>query len=266
MNRKLFLLAASLLLVGCNNNASKQNEKKEPDAKAAYAATLKKAGDDMFDYMGANRTRGHIPAQGALDPLVTGDKMMYLSMPSVLVYMSGLISEVDGVDIDNHMFEFGGDYQYKLGENWTDINLIFAVNAKINKADNQIFLNARQFTTIEGMGANTTDVFIDINFDFEGNEVKSFELYQDQGPDYAYVVVDEEGVGKIRNAQTQLTDEEAAKLDSTFATYSANLEALYAQKVSSTEANNRTCMEKFVQTQLYQNSLLGMEEDVRIKE
>ena len=261
MFKKLVLLVlSSTLLVGCS-----QSKKTNPQKNVSYAETLKKAGDDIFDYAGANRggTRS-IGPEMALDPLVTEDKQMYLLMPAVLLYMTGSISEI-GIDTENNLFEFGGDYEYKFGDGWTTQTIFLAINAKINSEQDNILFKGRERLYQNGSLIVTSDVFLDINFDFDKKEVKGFELYMEQMDDYAYVKA-ENGVGQIRKSTTQLTPEEAAKYDGTYQNLRAEFATAYENRVVSTEANNRACMEKFVETQLYQNQLIGQDLPVRIKE
>ena len=261
LRKLLLLLFSTTLLVGCGSQTSK---KEDAINDAYYSTTIKKAGDDMFDYAGANRnTQSNKPAR-ALDPLVESDRIIYLALPAVCLYMTGSVSEIEGVDTKNHVFEFGGDYEYDFGQGWVTMNIVFALSAKVNKEEGKIFFAGRQHMVMEGM-ENSTDVFIDANFDFAKNEVTKFELYMQQINDYAYVI-GENGEGQIRKSGTQLTPEEAAKYDGIYNNYRNEFAAAYAQKVSSTDANNKACMQKFVETQLYENNLLGQQGGCRIKE
>ena len=261
MFKKLLLLVCSAtLLAGCGSSTNKKEAKNE----ASYSATLKKAGDDMFDYAGASRSEGSTRMKRGLDPLTDADRVIYLALPAVCLYMTGSVSEIEGVDTQNHVFEFGGDYEYDYGTGWITMNIVFALNARVNQEEGKIFFAGRQHLIMQGM-ENNTDVFLDVNFDFNKNELKSFELYMEQMDDYAYVK-GENGTGQIRKSTTQLTDDEVAYYNNTYNTYYSEFAAAYAQKVTATEANNKACMAKFVETQLYENQLLNQVCGVRIKE
>ena len=166
MFKKLLLLVlSSTLLVGC----SQSNKDKKAQKDVSYSETLKKAGDDMFDYAGANRDTQSGKVSRSLDPLESRDKPVYLLMPAVLLYITGSVSEIDGVDTENHVFEFGGDYEYDFGQGWVTQNIFLAINAKVNSDEGKIFFSGRERISQNGTLLVTSDVFIDINFDFDKN-------------------------------------------------------------------------------------------------
>ena len=277
MIKKLMLLTFStVLLAGCGiqgepsieTSSETSSVEVEPsnvessETPITHSAVLKKAGDDVLDYMGANRTKS---VKRALDNLDGPDKVVYLQLPATLLYVSGLLSEIDGIDIESKLFEFGGDYEYKIGPEWVTWNITFAINVDIQEENNKIVLTANQTMKQGAITISDSDVFVDVDFDFEENKVNSFELYMDQMSDYAYVKV-ENNEGKIRKSDTALTPEEATKYDGEFAALKAAYETIYAERVTSTASNNKACMKTFVDTQLYINELIDQDLPIRIKE
>jgi len=263
--KKTFLLLAvsAALLVSCNSPASGSGG---GGNKISDSEIMKKAGDYVLDCAGADRSAPNsLKPFRALDPLATSDKIVYLSMPGILLYLGGVLNEAK-IDVENQVFEFGGDYEFQFGTTeWTTQNIYLALNVNLNKNDGKIFLSAHERVSSNGSVVADDDVFIDLNYDFEKNECKDFELYMDQNGDYAYVKV-ENGEGQIRKNTTELTEAEATAIYNTYSSYKTAFATKYAQKATPTAANNKSCMEKFVATQLYANGLLNQNLPVRVKE
>lgn len=269
MKKAFLLLISAALLASCNSpattNSNGGSQKSSGDG-TSNSEVLKKAGDYVLDYAVANNTAPNtLLPRRALDPLVSSDKVVYFSLPGVLLYLGGVLSEIN-IDVENQVFEFGGDYEFQFGtDTWSTQNIFLAINTQVKRDEGKIFLNAHQRVGTNGQVVADDDLFVDLNFDFEKNEGGDFELYMDQNGDYAYVKV-ENGEGKIRKSDTALTQAEETAISSAYNSYKTAFATQYAQKVTPTAANNKACMEKFVATQMYANEVLNQNLPVRVKE
>lgn len=238
------------------------------------ATILKQVGDDLFDYFGANRDNLSLSAvKHALHPVEETYRGPERKIPAVLVYMAGVLSDIDGVDLVNKAFEFDGEYEMDMSisetPSWAAFNIGFTLYVTIDKPNSRLFVGGQQRLSMPSnpMVNSTPYFFIDISYNYETKTLGDFKLYMDQNGTFYYFEVTS-SVASIMGTET--TETERTALEAVYNNNVTTLNTLTTSagtKVVATGATLRAAQEAYVSTQKYQNRLYGQKIDsVRIKE
>lgn len=275
--KTLFLVASLFAITSCSvkenksatSSSSLSESQSSESGKQSYGSILKKIADDMFDYGGANRENlSNSQIKRSFDPVDENHRGPEIQLPAVLIYLSGVIGEIDNVDVVNKAFEFTGTYEfdYSISEtpNWVEQTIGLTINAKMDKDNNKVFFSGLENVSMNGEVMAHSYIFVDISYNFETQELGDFKLYMDQNSlVYYFQVIN----GEASRMGSSTTDDEITAITNTYNSYVAEFDSLCETKVVADGELLRASEEAFVNTQKYANRLFGQKVDsVRIKE
>ncbi len=271
---KFLSLGMMLVLASCSTGGNKSTPTSSSSSSEAQTETdgalIKRVADDMFDYGGANRDDvSNAPMSNSLTPVDENQRGPEIELPAVLVYLTGVLSDIDGVDVINKAFEFSGVYEFDFSisetPNWVEQEIGLTVNTKIDKENGKLLFSGLQLVSSGGTVFANTHIFIDISYNFTTKELGDFKMYQEQSPGYIYYF--EVINGEAFRRGNDISDEEINAINNKYNEYLTAFDTLCETKVVATGSLVRTAQEAFVSTQKYANKLFGQKVDsVRIKE
>lgn len=227
---------------------------------------LKRIADDMFDYFGASRdSLVHSSIKKAIEPVPDNYRGPELQLPPIYLYLSGLLSDIDGVDLDNKAFQFVGNFEGLYGENeYQDMVLDLTLHVHFDKDNNKVFFEGLQNMTLGSMTVNGAYVFVDISYNFATKTVGDFKLYMNQFSNFYYFEVLDGALYRIGDG----TSAEEIAAQQTYTNYVSAFNALCGSetKVTASGALLRSAEEAYVATQNYADALFGSSSGIRIKE
>lgn len=274
--KTLFFVTSLFSIASCatkgNQNTSKNNgtQSSSQAEQEAYGTILKKIADDMFDYGGAVRQNNTQSIRKALEPVDESHRGPEIQLPAVLVYLTGVVSDIENADPINKALEFTGVYEFDYSRdetpNWTEQTIGLTINAEVDKTNNKVFFSGLENVEMNGSVMANSYIFMDISYNFETQVLGDFKMYMDQGSAtsvYYFQSVN----GQASKSGQNTTAEEMSAFKATFDSYVTEFNALCQTKVVAEGALLTACKEAFVTTQKYANGLFGQKVDsVRIKQ
>lgn len=274
--KTLFFVTSLFSIASCatkGNQNTLKNDGTQSSSQAeqdGYGTILKRVADDMFDYGGAVRQNTTQSIRKAFEPVDETHRGPEIQLPAVLVYLTGVVSDIENVDPINKALEFSGVYEFDYSDsetpNWTEQTIGLTINAEVDKANNKVFFSGLENVVMNGRVMANSYMFLDISYNFETRVLGDFKMYIDQGSAtsiYYFQSVN----GQASKSGKSTTAEEMTALRATYDSYVEEFNTLCQTKVVAEGALLTACQEAFVTTQKYANSLFGQKVDsVRIKQ
>lgn len=280
---KLLSLGLLITLAGCSTDGGSSSElsseeppvSSEPAPQEKDGTIIKKIADDLFDYGGANRenvTYSRIKRSlDTLSPVDESHRGPEIKIPAVLLYLTGVIGEIDNVDVVNKAFDFTGVYEFDYGggtePNWHEQTIGLTINAKLDKDNNKVLFSGIEKVIVDDVVMANDYIFIDLSYNFETKTLGDFKMYQ-QHPTEIYYFQSIGGVSSKTDSST--STEDRAVIEAKYNEYVAAFNTLCGSSETKVVASGdllTASTEAFVKTQKYANKLYGQPVDsVRIKE
>lgn len=270
---KLLSLGLLLTMASCSTSGGESSSSSsdsvvsssEPEQET-NGTILKRIADDMFDYFGASRdSLVNSSIKKAIEPVPENYRGPETQFPPIYLYFAGLLSDIDGVDLDNKAFQFVGNFEGLYGASeYQDLVLDLTLHVHLDKDNNKVFFEGLQNMTLGSMEINGVYFFVDISYNFATKTIGDFKLYMNQFSNFYFFEVLDGVAYKIGDGTS--TEEIAAQ--QTYTNYVSAFNTLCGSgaKVTASGALLRSAEEAYVATQNYADALFDSSSGIRIKE